>query len=97
MLNKKRKIEIFTAGCQICEPTVELVKKTACPSCEVVIYDLKEGCASNECRTLAQKYGVKRLPTVVVNGKLLDCCTAGAVSQTQVSEQSLRAAGVGQP
>ena len=36
MNTKKRKIEIFSAGCAACEDTIELVNKIACPSCEVV-------------------------------------------------------------
>lgn len=86
----KRKIEVFTSGCPVCEPAVELVKKTACPSCEVVIYDLNAGCATNECRDKAKKYGITRVPAVVVDGKLLDCCKTG-----KVSEKDLRDAGVG--
>ena len=88
----KRKIEVFTSGCPVCEPTVDLVKKTACSTCEVVAYDLNAGCATNECRDKAKKYGVSRLPAVVVDGKLLDCCKTGPVS-----EQALRTAGVGSP
>jgi protein-disulfide isomerase len=40
----------------------------------------------------AQQYGVKRVPAVVVNGTLADCCQAGAVNV-----DSLRALGVGSP
>jgi hypothetical protein len=86
----KRKVEVFTAGCPVCQPVVDLVNKTACPSCEVIIYDLREGCATNECRDKAKAYGVTRLPSVAVNGKLLDCC----ISET-LSEETLRAAGIG--
>lgn len=46
----KRKVEVFTSGCPLCEPTVELVNKIACSSCEVVIYDLNKKCDTNECR-----------------------------------------------
>ena len=88
----KRKIEIFTSGCPLCEPVVELVKKTACSACDVVVYDLNAGCSTNECREKAKRYGITRVPAVVVNGKLLDCCKTGSVS-----EQSLRNAGVGTP
>lgn len=88
----KRKVEVFTAGCPVCEPVVELVKKIACSSCEVVIYDLNEGCATNDCRTLVKEYGVTRVPSVVVDAQLLDCCKTGTVS-----EKDLRAAGVGTP
>ena len=86
----KRKVEVFTAGCPVCEPTVELVKKMACPSCEVVVYDLNKGCDTNECRDKAKKYGINRLPAVVVDGNLLDCCNTGAVT-----EDALKTAGVG--
>jgi hypothetical protein len=86
----KRKVEVFTAECPVCEPTVELVRKVACPSCEVIIYDLREGCITNECRDKVKLYGITRLPAVAVNGDLLDCCKVGAVS-----EKELRAAGVG--
>ncbi len=86
----KRKVEIFTAGCPVCEDTVKKVKDVACKSCEVIIYDLNKGCETNECRELAKKYGITRIPAVVVDEKLLDCCKSGGVS-----EESLRNAGVG--
>lgn len=87
----KRKVEVFTAGCQVCEPAVELVKKVACDSCEVVVYDLNKGCDTNECREKAEKYGITRLPAVAVNGSLFDCCKSGSIS-----EDALRAAGIGE-
>jgi len=86
----KRKVEVFTAGCPVCEPVVELVRKTACPSCDVIVYDLNKGCVTNECRERAKQYGIARVPAVVVDGKLLDCCKTGTVT-----EKELRAAGVG--
>lgn len=92
MANKKRKVEVFTSGCPLCEPVVELVKKTACPSCDVVVYDLNAGCATNDCRDKAEQYGVTRVPAIAVNGKLLDCCRVGIIS-----ESALRAAGIGSP
>ncbi len=41
-MTDKRKIEVFSAGCPVCEDTVNLVNKTACPSCEVNILDMKK-------------------------------------------------------
>lgn len=87
----RRKVEVFTAGCLVCEDAVKKVNAAACPDCEVVVYDLNKGCATNECRAKARKYGIKRLPAVVVNGRLLDCCSQGAVDEKQ-----LAAAGVGE-
>lgn len=87
----KRKVEVFTAGCPVCEDAVKLVNSAACPNCEVKVYDLNKGCATNECREKARGYGVTTLPAVVVNGKLLDCCSRGGVRL-----EELKAAGVGQ-
>lgn len=42
MNNNKRKIEIFSAGCPACEPTVQLVKSIACPSCDVHVLDMNK-------------------------------------------------------
>ena len=91
MATAKRKVEVFTAGCPICDQTVNLVKSLACPSCEVQVYDLREGCATNECREKAVRYGVTAVPAVAVNGVLLDCCRRGPINAA-----ALRAAGIGQ-
>lgn len=70
----KRKIEVFVAGCSICDDTLEQIKKEACPSCDVIVYDLNKGCATNECKDKAKQYGIKRVPAVVIDGKLAGCC-----------------------
>lgn len=86
----KRTVEIFTAGCPVCNPVVQLVKETACESCDVIVYDLVKQCEDKSCTDKVRKYGISRVPSVVVNGKLLDCCSGG------VSKQNLVAAGIGQ-
>ncbi len=91
-MENKRIVEVFTAGCGICESTVELVKQMSCPSCEVIVYDLSKPCDTKECIQKARQYGVKSLPAVAVNGILLNCC-----QNRGVSEVELRNAGIGQP
>lgn len=88
----KQLIEVFTAGCPICDETVNLVKSLICPSCTLQIYDLRQGCATNECREKATRYGVTAVPAIGVNGVLLDCCR-----REPISANILRAAGIGQP
>ena len=85
----KNKVEIFTSGCPICESTVDLVERLACPSWEIIIYDLTKD-NKKEIQDKAASYGVKRIPAVAVNGKLLECC-----EMSSVSENMLREAGVG--
>lgn len=87
-----RKVEVFTAGCPLCDEAVQMVRELACKKCEVTVYDLREGCATNECREKAANYGIHRVPAVVVNGKLVDRCTP----QSPVSVEALRKAGIGQ-
>ena len=67
----RRTIEVFTAGCPVCEPAVDLVREVAGADHEVLIRDLqKEGGAAERAR----RYGIKTLPAVVVDGSLLGCC-----------------------
>lgn len=82
---KKRKVEIFTAGCVCCEEAVELVKNIACDSCELEVLDMRQDSTVQRAREL----GVSRVPSVAIDGMLAECCKGG------ISEQTLRAAGVG--
>lgn len=86
----KRNVEVFTAGCPVCEDTVKMVKDLACESCEVTVYNLNEVCDSGECLEKVNQYGIKRTPTVVVDGKIADCCVASGPTV-----DGLKAAGVG--
>ena len=87
-MNTKRRIEIFSAGCQACEETIELVDRVACPSCGVSILDMKEaGIASR-----AKELGIHSVPAVVIDGELANCCAGRSPD-----EATLRAAGLGQP
>ncbi len=83
----KRKVEIFTAGCACCDETVQMVKRIACPSCEVDVLDMKNTAVSQRAKQL----GIRSVPAVVINGALADCCAGGGPT-----EQALRAAGIGQ-
>ncbi len=86
----KRKIELFTAGCAVCEPVVEMVKAMACASCDVVIYNLSQPCETKECLEKVKTYGIKALPAIAVNGKLLSCC-----QNKGISPEELINAGIG--
>ena len=91
MVTAKRLVEVFTAGCPICDDTVRLVKSLVCSSCDLQIYDLREGCATNECRDKARRDGITAVPAVAVNGVLLGCCR-----REPITADRLRTAGLGQ-
>jgi len=87
----KGKIEIFTAGCPVCNPIVELVKETASENFEITIYDLVKQCEEEECISKMKEYQINRLPSIAVNGELLNCC-----KNIQITKDDLIAAGIGQ-
>ena len=87
-MSTTRKIEIFSAGCPVCEETVELVNRVACPSCEVSVLDMNDPNVASRAKGL----GIRSLPAVVIDGKLADCCAGRGPD-----EATLRAAGLGQP
>lgn len=87
----KRNVEVFTSGCFLCDETVALVKELACPNCEVTVYNLAEPCESKACIDKAKAYGVNAVPTVTVDGKLVECC-----QKNRVSRGALVSAGIGQ-
>jgi glutaredoxin 3 len=87
-MSAKRKIDVFTAGCSLCDEAVATVKRIACPSCDVEIHDMRQAAAAAK----AKQFGVVRVPAVAIDGKLADCCADGGPN-----EQILRAAGLGQP
>ena len=83
-----RKIEVFSAGCAVCEDTIALINRIACPSCEVEILDMRQP----DVAAKARRYGIRSVPAVVVNGRLADCCAGRGPD-----EGTLRAAGIGTP
>jgi glutaredoxin len=86
-MSVKTKVEVFTAGCPACEEALELINSVACSSCDVEVHEMR----NPEAAAKAKAYGIHRVPSVAVNGKLLDCCAAGPID-----EAALREAGVGQ-
>lgn len=86
----KRKVEVFTAGCSVCEDTVKMVKDLACNSCDVIVYNLNNPCDSGECMNKVKTYGIKRIPAVVVDGKIANCCVTSSPTI-----EGLKSAGVG--
>lgn len=82
----KRKIEIFSAGCSVCQDTIDLVNSIACSSCEIEILDMQDSQVAKKAKDL----GIKSVPAIVVDNVLADCCTGNGLN-----ELSLRALGIG--
>ncbi len=87
-MNVKRKIEVFSAGCPVCDETIESIKGIACDSCEVSVLDIHDPNVAERAKGL----GIQSLPAVVIDGKLAECCSGRGPD-----EDTLRKAGLGQP
>lgn len=87
-MSAKRKIEVFSAGCGLCDETIEMVQNAACSSCDVSILNMNEP----STRARAKELGVQSVPAVAIDGVLASCCAGRGVN-----EETLRAAGLGQP
>lgn len=64
----KRKIEVFTAGCALCDDTLSLIREAvySC-GCEVI----ERRCGERERCAEAVQYGIRVMPTVVVDGMIV--------------------------
>ncbi len=86
-MTTKRKVEIFSAGCSVCQTAIDLVNRIACSSCEVMVRDMNDINIAKRARDL----GIRTVPAIAINGQLASCCTSAGID-----EAALRAAGVGQ-
>ncbi len=62
------KVEFFSADCRLCERTLGIVKEKF-PSLEIDVHRASE-CKDGSCCALAEQYGVRAVPSLVVNGKV---------------------------
>lgn len=84
----ERKIEIFSAGCAVCEQAIDQVRDAACPSCDIIILDMRDKSVAER----AERLGIRSVPAVVIDGSLADCCAG-----REPDMATLRQAGLGQP
>lgn len=82
----QRTVEVFTAGCPVCDETVELIQRIACDSCQVEVLDLNDETIARR----AEYLGIRSVPAIAIDGSLARCC-----AERGVSEESLRAEGIG--
>jgi predicted DsbA family dithiol-disulfide isomerase len=84
-----RRIEIFSAGCPVCVAGEARVREVAGDHQEVVVHDLR---SNEEAAARAAEQGIGAVPAVVVDGRLLGCCSNAGPDRAE-----LLAAGVGRP
>lgn len=82
-----RTIEVFSAGCPCCDDAIQAIRAAACKNCNVVIRDMKDPAIA----AAAKKHGIGRVPAVVIDGKLADCCKSGGIDMNVLRGMGLGA------
>ncbi len=62
------KIEFFSAECRLCERTLAILEENF-PNLEIDVHRASE-CKDGSCCALAEQYGVRAVPSLVVNEKI---------------------------
>jgi hypothetical protein len=72
---EKRNIEVFSAGCALCHEVIDVLRREAGATSEVIVRDMMDG------RSLAraEKFGIRSVPAVVIGGRLASCCMGRGV------------------
>ena len=85
-MSDKRRIEIISAGCTVCQKTVSRVTTLACDSCEVTVLDINDA----DVAARATALGVASVPAILIDGALASCC-----DHRGPDDATLLAAGLG--
>lgn len=73
-------IEIFSAGCAACTDVVDLVNRVATPGASIQVLDMKDAAVAARAMSL----GVRRVPSVAIDGKLASCCAGAGVDEGEL-------------
>lgn len=84
-MTTKRKLELFSAGCPVCEETIQMVHSMTGCSCEVSVLDMKDP----EVARRAKELGVRSVPAVAIDGKLVECCAGRGPDEAMLREACL--------
>ena len=68
-MKEKTIIEVFSAGCPLCQDTVREVKGKYAKSYEVKVLNMH----NVEIAERAKKIGITAVPSIVIDGKITDC------------------------
>jgi hypothetical protein len=63
------KVEMFSAECRLCERTFNIMKRSF-PHIKIDVHKASE-CVDGSCCVLAEQYGVRAVPSLVVDGSVV--------------------------
>jgi hypothetical protein len=79
---QRRKIEVFTAGCPCCIEAVKLIEFLAGNEHDVEMRDMHDPAVA----AAASGHGIRRLPAVVIDGRLADCLAARDLDEVALTQ-----------
>jgi hypothetical protein len=74
---QRKKIEVFSAGCHICQEAVAAVRRIAGSDHDVEVLDMHQAHVAVQAR----QHGIRSVPSVVVDGHLAACCAGRGVDE----------------
>jgi glutaredoxin 3 len=81
-MDRKRRVEIFSGGCALCEEVIDVVRQEAGSSFEVIVRNMMDARALAR----AEELGIRSVPAVVIDGKLASNAGGGVDIQALKSE-----------
>jgi glutaredoxin 3 len=82
----KQKIEVFSSGCPLCHEVIDVVRREAGSSSEIIVHNMTDPRGFGRATAL----GVRSVPAVAIDGRLASCCSGRGVDV-----EPLRDAGLG--
>ena len=80
-MDSKRKVEVFSAGCALCQEVIDVVKREV-GSSQVIVHNMKDARALAQ----AEELGIRSVPAVVIDGRLASNAGGGVDIQALKSE-----------
>jgi glutaredoxin 3 len=81
-MDNKRKVEIFSAGCALCQEVIDVVRREAGSSFEVIVRNMMDARSLER----AEELGIRSVPAVVIDGRLASNAGGGVDIQALKSE-----------
>jgi glutaredoxin 3 len=76
-MTTRHDIEVFSAGCPVCEDTIAMINRLASGSGKINILDMNNPAVAKRAKAL----GVRSVPAVAIDGRLADCCASRGVDE----------------
>jgi len=82
-MSNEHNVEVFSAGCALCEEVIDVVRQEAGPSSQVTVQKMMDARVLRR----AKEMDIRSVPAVVIDGKLASCCAGRGVDLPVLKEE----------